>query len=439
MNSSAPLRSQAPQAAPRYPADLAGWLAWQEQIHTQAIELGLDRCRAVAARMGLLHPPHWVLSVAGTNGKGSSVTLLEAILRCAGYRTGAYTSPHLVRYNERIRLSGAPVTDAELCRVFSRVERARGDISLTYFEFGTLAALELFQQAGVDVALLEVGLGGRLDAVNILDADLALISSIGIDHQDWLGSDRNAIGREKAGICRPGVAAVCSDPNPPPGLLEQVAALPAPLALAARDFHLHAGVSSWSWRSSDREYQDLPLPHPYSRCQMQNAAGVLMALDLLTEQLPVSELAIRSGLQCFQPEGRFQLICGAPCWILDVAHNEQAAQELCSSLAMFNTDGALHVVAGMLRDKDHKAVLSPLLELADTWHMVDVAGARGYSAAALAGQVRQWDRSARVRSHGSMAAALSFLQRHSGVRDRVLITGSFITVGAALALLDRNS
>src|SRR3989304_5064874 len=272
---------------------LEDWLAWQEGLHFTSIELGLERCMTVAERMGLLHPDYAVISVAGTNGKGSSVNMLRNILTHAGYNTGSYTSPHLVHYNERVCHNGVEVADEMLCAAFDRIDRVRGDITLTYFEFGTLAALDIFRRAGIDIAVLEVGLGGRLDAVNCLDADIALITAIELDHEQWLGRDRETIAREKAGIMRGGSAAVCSDPEPPQSLFDHAAALGTKLQVPGRDFYHRITNKCWEWQSGDTVLCDLPRPSLHNPRQMENAAGVLMVLHALSDRYPVNEHAIR--------------------------------------------------------------------------------------------------------------------------------------------------
>ena len=280
------------------------WLEWQESLHFTAIELGLERCKRVADNMGLLKPSYNVISVAGTNGKGSSVTLLDKILRNAGHKVGRYTSPHLLKYNERICINGEEVSDTELCESFDRIDRARGDISLTYFEFGTLAALDIFRQHDVELALLEVGLGGRLDAVNVLDADVALITSIDIDHQQWLGDNRESIAREKAGIFRNKAIAVCSDPNPPQSLIDCANALGTPLSVAGSDYQYFSNEDSWSWQANDLSLKELPRPMQYCDFQLQHAAGVLMVLNKIQSEYPVSEEDIAQGLNSFRVDGR---------------------------------------------------------------------------------------------------------------------------------------
>ena len=322
---------------------LEDWLAWQEGLHFTAIELGLERCMTVAERMGLLHPDFTVISVAGTNGKGSSVSMLRSILMHAGYNTGSYTSPHLVRYNERICLNGVEVSDEMLCAAFARIDQYRGDISLTYFEFGTLAALEIFQRAGIDIAVLEVGLGGRLDAVNCLDADAALITTIELDHENWLGRDRETIAREKAGIMRSGSVAVCSDPNPPQSLFEHAAALGTKLCVPGRDYCHHITNTFWEWQSDTTILCDLPRPSLYNTRQMENAAGVLMVLHSLSDRFPIDPHAIRRGLQEFNLSGRFQMVPDRAQLILDVAHNRQAMELLVHNLKGLPVQGRTHV------------------------------------------------------------------------------------------------
>ena len=437
---SRPVCVPAASSLPPGPASsLPEWLAWQERLHGGRIMLGLERCRQVAARMGLLHPAHIVVSVAGTNGKGSSVHMLESVLRCAGYRVGAYTSPHLVRYNERVRLDGSVVDDGALCAAFAEVERARARVPLSYFEFGTLAALQLFREWRVDVALLEVGLGGRLDAVNVLDAELALITSIGLDHMHWLGRTRESIGREKAGIMRPGQAAVCADPEPPVSLLDHAESIGASLSVAGRDFTFRSQGDGWAFATDTQRLEGLPLPHPYSSCQLRNAAGVLMALQALSARLPLESGAIIRGLHDACPRGRFQFIPGTPPLILDVAHNLQAVEELCRSLQALPSGGRLHIVVGMLRDKEHAKVLGALAALAATWQLVDISGERGCSSGFLAdvlgrlGQPREC-----VHRHADAGAALLQVRADCRPGDRVLVTGSFITVGEALSCLQKE-
>ena len=411
---------------------LADWLAWQEELHFTSIELGLERCLTVAGRMGLLQPGYHVISDAGTNGKGSSAHMLRSILSHAGYAVGSYISPHLVRYNERICLNGMEATDEMICAAFDRVDRARGDISLTYFEFGTLAAFDIFQRAGIDVAVLEVGLGGRLDAVNCLDADAALITAIDLDHEKWLGWDRETIGREKAGIMRTGAVAVCSDPEPPRTLLEHAAALGVNLQLAGRDFYSHVTNRCWEWRSGGQTFSNLPRPSLYNVRQLENAAGVLMVLLALAERLPVPDAAIRRGLEEFNLNGRFQIVPDRAQLILDVAHNPQSMQLLASNLKGLPVAGSTHVIIGMLNDKNHPAIFKAIMDQVDCWHLVSLEGPRGTASDTLGEELAALDITGTIASYHSVAEAINHVRTLVGPQDRIVVTGSFLTVGAAL-------
>jgi len=412
---------------------LLEWLAWQEGLHFTAIELGLDRCMSVADKMGLLQPDYAVISVAGTNGKGSSVNMLGSILLNAGYSTGCYTSPHLIRYNERISINGIEVADTLLCEVFDRVDRARGDISLTYFEFGTLAALDIFQRAGIDIAILEVGLGGRLDAVNCLNADVALIASIDLDHEHWLGPDRETIAREKAGIMRSQAPAVCSDPNPPHSLVDHANMLGARLYLLKQDYDYQVSNNCWTWRCRDSvTYTDLPHPSIYNARQIQNAAGVLMALIAISDRFPVDIHAIRQGLLEFNLNGRFQIVPDKAQLVLDVAHNPQAVELLVQNLRQLPINGDTHVLIGMLSDKNHKAIFHEISEIADFWHLVTLEGPRGTKSETLSEVLAASGITENVSCYETVAEAVNRIRSIVGPQDRIVITGSFLTVGAAI-------
>ena len=424
--------------SPRFNS-LADWLDWQEGLHFTAIDLGLGRVRRVAEKMGLLKPDFAVVSVAGTNGKGSSVTMLEMILGRSGYKTGKYTSPHLLRYNERICLDGKSVEDELICAAFDRVDRARGDVSLTYFEFGTLAALDIFQGAGVDIAILEVGLGGRLDAVNILDADACLVTSIHIDHENWLGSDRESIGAEKAGIFRPGTAAVCSDPNPPESIISHARAIGADLQLLGPDYQFTTNESNWSWHSGDSEYTGLERPSIYDECQTQNAAGVLKLLDTIKQRFPLNEDAITTTFQDFRLEGRFQVIPSVVPYVLDVAHNCESSTMLAENLRKLPATGTTHCILGMLRDKNHQPVFRALSSVVDSWHLVDLDSERAESAANLEKVLISFDSSADIQIQKNVVSALKYLEGHASPGDRIVITGSFLTVRDALLYLSPES
>ena len=412
------------------------WLHWQESLHFTAIELGLERCRRVANNMGLLNPSYNVISVAGTNGKGSSIIMLDRILRNAGYKIGRYTSPHLLRYNERICINGNEATDTELCESFDRIDRARGDISLTYFEFGTLAALDLFRQHNVQLAILEVGLGGRLDAVNILDADISLITSIDIDHQEWLGNNRESIGREKAGIFRNLAPAICSEPNPPQSLLDCSEALGTPISILGSDYQFNLINDTWSWSTKNTHIERLPRPMKYCDFQIQNASGVLMLLAKIRDEYPVSTENIKQGLSSFRLKGRFQIIPGAIPKILDVAHNRQSIKALVNNLKMIPCYGKTHIILGMLKDKDHQRVIKELIEITDTWHFVSISQDRGIEAKILTSELKALGRLENISEYSNVEEALDKIHKLSMPDDRIIITGSFYTVGAAIRYLN---
>ena len=412
------------------PSNLEQWLAWQEKLNPRSIELGLTRVGAVASRLDLPNRNIPTLTVAGTNGKGSSATLASLIYREAGYRTGLYMSPHLLRYNERVSIDGRHASDADFCRAFSAIEAVRGDTPLTYFEFGTLAALWLFREAKVDVQVLEVGLGGRLDAVNLVDADGALVTSIGLDHMDWLGPDRESIAREKMGVARRGRPVICAEPNPPAAIARCAREAGAHLAQAGRDFAWRADAQGWSWAMGEVGLSGLPAPGLAGAAQYRNAAGALAAVHALDAQLPVTAAAIRAALPALSLPGRFQRVDGV---ILDVAHNAQAAQVLADNLAG-SGGGRIRLVLGMLGDKpveDYCAVLAPLVERA---YCAGLPGPRGLPGAELArrAQAAGLDCAAHVDVAAALAAARSELR----TGERMVVTGSFLTVAAALECMN---
>ncbi len=409
---------------------LADWLVWQETLHPKGIDLGLDRVRAVARRLGLWPDAPPTITVAGTNGKGSSVALLEAILAAAGYRTGAYTSPHLLRYNERIRVGGVEAGDETIRRVFERVDAARGEVSLTYFEFGTLAALAIFQEAGVQALILEVGLGGRLDAVNCLDAHCALVTAIGIDHTEWLGPTRESIGFEKAGIFRAGRPAVCADPDPPASLGDHARRIGARLYRRGPDFDRRWADGAWSWWSGDRCLDGLPPPLLAGEHQLDNAAGVLMALAALEDSLPVDRAAIVAGLGQARLPGRCQVLPGALEWILDVSHNPHGATVLARCLASRPRAGHTRAVVGMLADKDIAGVAAVLAPVIDHWYAAGLEPPRGCSGESLAARLRAGGAHP-VTAFPEVAAACRAAAEDAATGDRVLVFGSFFTVAAA--------
>jgi dihydrofolate synthase/folylpolyglutamate synthase len=415
---------------PRFDS-LPAWLAWQETLHPQKIDLGLARVATVAERMGLLHPDYAVISIAGTNGKGSSVAMLAAILTAAGYRVGSYTSPHLLHYNERICISGQPVCDRELCHAFDRVDQARGQETLSYFEFGTLAALYLFGAAHLDIALLEVGMGGRLDAVNIIDPDAALVTSVDIDHSAWLGTDREAIGREKAGIFRRHRPAVCSDPSPPASLEVTAAGLGAKWLSLGRHFSYEVTEGGWNWTGPDSNYPQLPSPALAGMQQYDNAAGVLMVLESLRDRYPVTRVDFEQGLRNVTLPGRFQILPGKVDVILDVAHNPASGRRLAKSLEESPAGGSTWLVLGMLKDKDVAAFMGSLAPGVDHWCLASLNTDRGLTASALCEMLPVPVTDAHVFS--DVAAACRYARSQATAGDRVVVSGSFITVAKAMA------
>lgn len=412
------------------------WLSWQETLHPKKIDLSLGRVAKVFQQLQPEPLPFLVITVAGTNGKGSSVAMLESILLAAGYKVGTYTSPHLLQYNERIRIQGQPVDDDSLCDAFQRIDTARGNISLTYFEFGTLAALDLFARVtSLHVVILEVGMGGRLDATNIVAANVALITRIAMDHQAWLGEDRDTIAKEKAGIMRTGLPAVCSDPAVPESLLECAASKQAPLYCLGKAFSYQATPTEWAWQAGDAQRQTLPHPALRGEHQLENAAGVLMVLSLLAEQLPVGQGDIRNGLLSVRLPGRFQVEQvkvkgGQATRVLDVAHNPDAVRSLSQLLAGQPTQGKTYAVAAMLEDKDIPATLGILLSQIDAWFVADLGGPRGAKAAQLAKALEP--ATCPVNCHTSVTAAYQDAVGQAQAQDRIVVFGSFYSVAEVM-------
>lgn len=408
------------------------WLAWQEQLHPKSIELGLQRVRSVAERMGLCPATRRTITVAGTNGKGSTARLIAEILRHSGYQVGLYTSPHLLRYNERVCINAQPVSDQDLCDSFAAIDAARGRTSLTYFEFGTLAALHCFLQQEVDIQVLEVGLGGRLDAVNILDADCAVLTSIGLDHQDWLGDSLKEIAAEKLGVARAGRPLVIGVMPDEAEVSEQADALNVQRWQLGDQFHVQAGAVDWDYRddSFTSAWTDLPLPQAPGSQQIENAALALRAVTCLLGNAPKREAFERALAEpalagrC-QRRGRY--------W-LDVSHNVQAAEALRSCLqARPMSNGERHLVLGMLADKDAAAYLSALAPAVTHLHCVGLHGPRGRSAEQLAAAVAPvWHGATQL--HADVSAALSQLEKTAADADEIIVAGSFYTVAAALGV-----
>ena len=387
--------------------------------------------------MGLNRTELPIVTVAGTNGKGSVVAIMEAILRAAGYRTGTYTSPHLVRYNERICVSGTEVDDTTIMASFERIDRVRGSTSLTYFEFATLASMDIFRRMRLDVAILEVGLGGRLDAVNLFDADVALVTTVDIDHERWLGKDRESIGREKAGIFRLGRPAVYGDPRPLRSLEVHAKKLGAPLFRQGREFSCAIHDETWDWYSQDRTLRALPLPALSGSFQMLNASAAVMALHLLSKRhatLNIPLVAVRRGLETVRLPGRFQILTGPPERILDVAHNPQAASVLAEMLRHRCCRGRTLIVVAMLADKDIPAVVGMMKSLSHTWYVASLSTSRGASADVLADVIRRMEAAASVHLFKSISEAYLAALAAAAAEDRLVVFGSFYTVGEILQL-----
>lgn len=413
---------------------LEEWLRWQETLHPSTIDLGLERVAEVAKRLHVLPLAPTVFTVGGTNGKGSTVAMLEAILIAAGYRVGAYTSPHLLRYNERIRIQGAPVVDGELCDAFERIDQARGDTSLTYFEFGTLAAMDIFRRAGLDVVILEVGLGGRLDAVNIVDADVAVITSIDLDHTQWLGNTREAIAVEKFGIARRDRPLVFGDMAPPANIEALATAHGAKLLCLQKDFGYRSRDVGWEFWSAQGVRPGLPAPSLRGMHQWRNASCVLMALAARQVELPVSLEAIRHGLQQAYVAGRFDVSQrNGITRILDVAHNPHACRQLAENLRAFPRLGTTRAVVSMLADKDISASLAPLVAVIDAWYVGGLEVGRGCTGSAMAEYaVQAGATTGAVTVFNTVTAAYDAAMAAAKAQDVIVVFGSFYTVAEVM-------
>ena len=423
------------------PQTLEGWLAHCEQLHPKNIDMGLARVGEVARRMGLRFDCP-VITVAGTNGKGSTCAMLEAVALQAGYRTGVYTSPHLVRFEERCRIHGEMVAGADLVTHFAEVERARTqdgkEVSLTYFEFTTLAILRLMSQSRLDVAILEVGLGGRLDATNVIDADCAIITSVDIDHVEFLGADRESIGREKAGILRTGRPAVVSDPMPPQSVIDHAREMGADLWRFGHDFNFSGDKQQWAWAGRGRRYAGMAYPALRGANQLVNASGVLAALEALRERLPITAQAVRAGLALVELPGRFQIVPGQPTLVLDVAHNPHSVAALTANLDAMGYFPTTHAVFGAMADKDLAPMLAKVGPVIDRWYFTDLPTPRAESAASLQ---QKWNalqmvaggrRQVTTSLHASPQQALAAAVEAADPADRIVVFGSFYTVGGVL-------
>jgi dihydrofolate synthase/folylpolyglutamate synthase len=433
------------------PNTLAGWLTYLESLHPKTIALGLERVAQVKQRLNL-NPDFPVITVGGTNGKGSVCAMLESILHAAGYRVGCYTSPHLLHYNERVRIAKRQASDAELCAAFEKVEEARrggvgrasareGDVGmnpdlqvpLTYFEFGTLAAMQCFIGHKVDVAILEVGLGGRLDAVNVFDSDCAVVTSVDIDHTDYLGETREEIAFEKAGVFRSGKVAICADAEVPQAIRSYAQQIGAELWCIGQEFGFQQNQQQWNYRSKSGARNALPYPALRGAFQLNNASAALAALDALKEKLPVSMAAVRRGLVEVQLAGRFQFVPGKPTLILDVAHNPHAARSLAQNLAGLPPCPHTYALFAMLKDKDMAGVAAALDAHIDTWLIAGITAPRGATAGELAQVLRQTGVRGEIQTFENIAGALRYAYNAAGENDRIAAFGSFYTVAEAMA------
>lgn len=417
---------------------LDDWLRYQEQLHPNSIDLDLTRVSEVRDRLGLV-TDFPIITVGGTNGKGSTCTMLESILSCAGYRVGCYTSPHLIHYNERVRIGREFASDNDLCTAFAAIEEAREDTLLTYFEFGTLAAVWLFHRARVDVAVLEVGLGGRLDAVNAFDADCAIITSVDLDHQDYLGDTTEKIGFEKAGIFRANKPAIFSDPKVPQSVLDHATKIGADLQLIGRDFGFKRLENQWQfWGRRDKRHA-LPFPALRGIYQLNNASGVLAALDAVWDKLPVAQQDVKLGLLQANLPGRMQVLPGRPSIVLDVAHNPHAAKVFASNLGDMGFYQNTYAVFSMLQDKDIQSVIELVKHRIDSWFIAPIDHPRGAPIEMLRGSIAKVAPDKPVNAFSSIESAYRHACDTAGQNDRIVIFGSFYTVAEILRLEQQRS
>ncbi len=413
------------------PTNLAAWLDYIEALHPKSIAMGLDRVNEVKQRLNL-NPEFPILIVAGTNGKGSTCAMLEHIYHAAGYRVGTYSSPHLLRYNERVRLNSQEVSDEDLKAAFVAVEHARQDTELTYFEYGTLAAVWHFMQKQVDVAILEVGLGGRLDAVNVFEPNCTVVTSIDLDHMEFLGNTRECIGAEKSGIFRTGIPAICGDENPPHSIVEYANKIGAPLKLIGQDFKVEPDASLWTYRSSQLSIEHMPMPALIGDFQLNNAACVLTAIQSLQDLLPVQIKAIETGLKTVKLAGRFQSWSKNPDIILDVAHNPHAAKSLAINLKQTHQQGKTIAVFAMLADKDITGVIQALSGEIDAWYVATIDNVRGASASSLSKIIIDTLPSAEVKIFNQVVDAFHQACIDANENDRIITLGSFFTVAEVM-------
>lgn len=429
-------------------SSLQQWLDWQQQLHPDEIELGLDRINKVWQTLGAPPLAETVITVAGTNGKGSSIAYLEAIYSAAGYRVGSFTSPHLFSYPERIRINCEMVSESRICEAFRRIEKSRQENSLTYFEFGALAAFEIFSDDCLDIVLLEVGLGGRLDAVNIIDADCVLLTSIGIDHVAWLGDTRELIGAEKAGVMREGQLVVCADTSPPESVLAKALQLKIELCLAGRDYKIQCNKTAWSWLPQQsyivhnvNPQHSLPYPVMRGLVQRDNAASAIAMVMSLYQKHPVAIAAIRTGIQSARVAGRFEVLPGPVNWIFDVAHNNDSTQVLAENLRQMGCSGTTRALFSVLQDKELPTIMKLIGGDIDEWLVCPLESSRGRSFAQIGKDIealKLHDKDeifTKITLFGDVKAAVQALKSESASGDRVVVFGSFILVAEAMSLV----
>lgn len=414
---------------------LQDWLEWQVSLHPREIDLGLERVGKVADQLGLLKPDFHIITVAGTNGKGSCVAMLQSILQAADIKTGCYTSPHIHHYNERINIDGRDASDNELMQAFERIDQARDPISLSYFEFATLASLDLFSRAEIDVAILEVGLGGRLDAVNILDTDIALVTHIAVDHVDWLGDDLDQIAAEKAGIARPGKPLICADPNPPSNLEKTANKMGAVVLKAGRDYTYRVTADGWDWEMGAVCFKQLPPPALTGAHQYQNAAAVLASLQIMPGHLCPDREALESGLQQVKLPGRWERFGESPGTIFDVAHNPDSAKVLAEQIQNNPVSGKTVLLLGVMRDKDVSEIIKALGPVVDKWILSAPKIERAMPVNMLEERLNEMMPEAAAESYPDLTTAYLTEIRKLQQNDRLVIAGSFYTVAEVRALV----
>jgi len=416
--------------------NLNDWLGYIESTHPSSIDLTLDRIRVVVDRLDIkISAP--VITVGGTNGKGSTCAILESIYKTAGYKVGCYTSPHFLAFNERIKIQGTEVSDELICKAFEKIESAREGVSLTYFEYGTLAAMIIFSEACTDIIILEVGLGGRLDAVNVFDSDCAIVTTVDLDHMDYLGDTREAIGFEKAGIYRPHNPAICGDINPPHSLIEYCESIQAPLKLIGQHFGYEAYHDSFDFLIESTFVMNVPLPKLQGTFQLHNATSALMATKTLEDKLPLNESAIQKGIASALLPGRFEEVQSNPSLVFDVAHNPQAALSLSHNLKAHAVNGKTVAVFSILKDKDILGVIKALIHDIDYWCIAEIQHDRAADLNTISGAIKNTNPGALVKSFKNLQEAYQFASKEVSSNDRIIVFGSFFTVTDIMKLIPK--